>query len=653
MTFTHPEFLWGLLALSIPIFYHLFQLRRFVKVYYSDVRFLAQVQDKSARKKKIEHWVTLLLRLLALTFIILAFANPQWGELQDEDTPIVIAMDLSPSMNVSELETPLYLRALADARTVVQSFPLDANFRVLGHPNSPYASETLTQQDVLALLNKTEGATYDIKLAAPKTLRSPYTLFVFSDFQQTEDWNDLFSDSLQQKAYLFSYAPGDSTPNTYIDSAWFDSPESHLGTRQTLKVRVKKQPFTTGDSSPLEIVINGTQQSVATAEFGATGISEVSFDIYHKEPGWNSGKVLVADPLYPLDNELFFSYSVKNAYTVLHLYANQPFDKMQKAFIGDEMTYQSLPLNAVPTEAISKADLIAIEDAQSLSSGMIREIEEAVSGGAHVLLMESSTGKSPRSLSKAFQGPGTFVYKNIEPSLINHEDAFYSGVFSIPPERTSGFTIPQSKTIQPPFDNCYPLYQDALGNAWAARWSLGEGVVTWLGNTPSELTRGQLNSDWFPVFFSRSLLYSERKSPLYLSSNSSTGFPLENPNTRGESPVQLFNQQGNSWIPLQRPQGKNTQIFLPPNWDQSGIYMAVVEKDTLGIVGVNHESGESNLSYWSPGDLGFSHLSWIDGDQKAEGFAKESAWNSSIWKYCLIFALLFTVAEGVYTRLNK
>lgn len=652
MTFTHPEFLWGFTALAIPIFYHLFQLRKFQKVYFSDVRFLTQIQHKSARRKKIEHWITLLLRLLAMSALVLAFAGPTFQSSENKSSEVVLALDLSPSMNVAELETPLYLRALADARKVVESFPLDAQFRVMGHPESPYGTEILNQRDVLNLLNQTESARFNHVLSPPNT-GEPYQLFVFSDFQKSEDWSRLLQDSLQTQAYLFSYAPGDSLPNTYIDSVWFDSPESHLNTRQTLSVKVKRVPASSGDSSPLEFFLNGIQQSVATAEFDASGTAEVNFDVYHKQPGWNRGEISVLDEIYPLDNSTFFSYQVRESYNILHLYTESAFEKLEKVFTQSGMKYERVSMNLATPQMIADADLIAIENAGSLSSGLTREISEAVRGGAHVLLMESSSKNTGSVISKDFVGPSSYVYKGVSPTKIVNEDPFYQGVFSIEPEETSGLTFEQSKTLQPPFDQCYPLYTDALGNAWAARWSLGEGIVVWLGNSPDELTEGQLRSDWFPVFFSRSLLYSERTTPLYLTSSSSAGFPLNSPYASDESPIQLLNESGNSWIPLQRPLGKYTQIFLPPGWDQSGQYTATVEGDTLGVVAINHASTESDLSYYQPEDWSYDHIKWVMGEQKAESYAKESLWNSSIWKYCLIFALLFLAAEGVYTRWKR
>jgi hypothetical protein len=47
MFFTNPIMLWGLLAISVPVIIHLFNLQRYRKVYFTNVRFLQQLQQQS------------------------------------------------------------------------------------------------------------------------------------------------------------------------------------------------------------------------------------------------------------------------------------------------------------------------------------------------------------------------------------------------------------------------------------------------------------------------------------------------------------------------------------------------------------------------------------------------------------------------------
>jgi hypothetical protein len=76
MNFKHPEFLYFLFLLVIPILVHLFQLRRFKKEYFTNVQFLKELSIQTRKSSTIKKWLLLLTRLLLLIFLILAFAQP-------------------------------------------------------------------------------------------------------------------------------------------------------------------------------------------------------------------------------------------------------------------------------------------------------------------------------------------------------------------------------------------------------------------------------------------------------------------------------------------------------------------------------------------------------------------------------------------------
>ncbi|MBK6884091.1 MAG: BatA domain-containing protein, partial [Flavobacteriales bacterium] len=52
MSFLHPAFLWALTALAIPVLIHLFQLRRFKRIDFTNVRLLAEVSQQTRARKR-------------------------------------------------------------------------------------------------------------------------------------------------------------------------------------------------------------------------------------------------------------------------------------------------------------------------------------------------------------------------------------------------------------------------------------------------------------------------------------------------------------------------------------------------------------------------------------------------------------------------
>ena len=76
MQFLYPTFLFALAALAIPIIIHLFHFRRFKKVYFTNVRFLREVKEETSARRKLRNLLVLLMRCLALAFLVFAFAQP-------------------------------------------------------------------------------------------------------------------------------------------------------------------------------------------------------------------------------------------------------------------------------------------------------------------------------------------------------------------------------------------------------------------------------------------------------------------------------------------------------------------------------------------------------------------------------------------------
>ena len=76
MEFVSPYFLFGLFAISIPIIIHLFNFRRYKKVYFTNVKFIEDLQQKTKKKSQLKHLLVLLMRILAVSSLVLAFAQP-------------------------------------------------------------------------------------------------------------------------------------------------------------------------------------------------------------------------------------------------------------------------------------------------------------------------------------------------------------------------------------------------------------------------------------------------------------------------------------------------------------------------------------------------------------------------------------------------
>ena len=130
MQFKHPEILYFLFLLVIPILVHLFQLRRFKKEYFTNVKLLRQLQQQTRKSSTIKKWLLLATRLLLLAFLILAFAQPFFTakESKSKDNELIILLDNSFSMQAKGNRGELLKRSIQD---ILESFPENQTFSIL------------------------------------------------------------------------------------------------------------------------------------------------------------------------------------------------------------------------------------------------------------------------------------------------------------------------------------------------------------------------------------------------------------------------------------------------------------------------------------------------------------------------------------------
>ena len=76
MQFVNPLFLIALSAISIPIIIHLFNFRKYKKIFFTNVRFLAEIKQESKKRSELKHLLILLMRILATACLVIAFAQP-------------------------------------------------------------------------------------------------------------------------------------------------------------------------------------------------------------------------------------------------------------------------------------------------------------------------------------------------------------------------------------------------------------------------------------------------------------------------------------------------------------------------------------------------------------------------------------------------
>ena len=158
MQFLFPTFLFALAALAIPIIIHLFYFRRFKTVYFTNVRFLREVKEESSSRRKLRNFLVLLMRCLAVAFLVFAFAQPfiprntEGAKKREQAASIFI--DNSFSMNALSRDVSLLEKAKMKAREIVQAYSNSDKFQILTNDFEGRHQRLVSKEEALNFIDE-------------------------------------------------------------------------------------------------------------------------------------------------------------------------------------------------------------------------------------------------------------------------------------------------------------------------------------------------------------------------------------------------------------------------------------------------------------------------------------------------------------------
>lgn len=192
--------LWGLFAVSVPVIIHLLNRRRFRTVEWGAMQFLLKATKESRGKKRLKHFLILLMRSLAIAALIFAVARPLMGGFfglgAGQVETVILILDRSASMERSEKNIQVTKRQAVLEKVAEAMTELDGARLVLIDSATGQAQE-IPSPDVLPELSFT--APTDTSSDLPGMLVSALDyiqeakpgrteIWVASDLQK-EDWS--------------------------------------------------------------------------------------------------------------------------------------------------------------------------------------------------------------------------------------------------------------------------------------------------------------------------------------------------------------------------------------------------------------------------------------------------------------------------------
>ena len=630
MQFEKPEFFYLLIALIIPVLVHLFQLRLFKVQEFTNVAALQKIIIENRHSRVIKKWLVLILRVLAITSIILAFTKPFTNKYDSkvDSAEIVIYIDNSFSMEARGDSGPLLKQAVQNILT--SSIPIE-KISVFTNTKT-YRNRRLKELKQELLDIKYSSNQLSVKNALikgnnlfDKSKKNKRYLIYISDFQRHKDDLKITKDSSYELILLPKRPVKNS--NNYIEKIQIKNNQNNY----ELEVFAKKS---SNNIDPLSISLYNKSKLIGKTLVENSKDYKTTFTIDNS----NSflGKFVLDDNGLIYDNDFYFNITKTNKIDVLGLGDSEP-NYLSKIFTDDKFLYEFIKLKNLDYSKIQQKDLVIISEPKNLSKTLINNLKSFLSSGGTVIFIPAVDGKINNyneflELEKiSFR---KLVKNEKKITVIDFEHPIFKQVFK---RNVTNFNYPKVKT-----------YYEVSTSA--------KSLLSFEGDKPFLIQKRRLffftaaieskNSDFTNSPLIVTTLYSIGKSSF---KNSNLYYDLGTKNEidfkhklKNNSVVTLINED-EIIVPNQINKNSKLKITFEDLPTKPGHYALCENNDTLKLISFNHNRNESLLHYHNlENSKSYKIVNSIENSMES---IKSEVLIDGLWKWFIIFAIVFLVLE--------
>ena len=424
MLFKNPSVLYALFALLIPIIIHLFKLRKFQKVAFTNVAMLEKIKMQTRKSSQIKKWLVLLSRLLLLICIILAFAEPFLPSKSSASAPeqYIIYLDNSFSMEAKGGNGPLLKRAIQELIEQVDENQLVSFFtnnEVYKNIRFSEIQNELIDIDYVAEQLSPKQLSLKFKQLAKNISNSEF--IAISDFQKHN--NADYSILNKLNTHLIKVSPQEFT-NVSVDSLWTEKKNQEL----ILNIKASSNKFTS--SIPLSVYNGENLIGKAQLDFSEVDTQQINIPL-PKNVNIN-GYVQIEGNGLAYDNKRYFSIN-KLAKTKILAIGNADAEYLKKIYTEDEFEFFNTALENLNYAQLSEVNNIVLNELEALPKSLQDNLLMFVNGGGVLTVIPSAEArKDLKSFLKTNFNIelGEYIKQTRKLTQISFEHPVFNNVFT-------------------------------------------------------------------------------------------------------------------------------------------------------------------------------------------------------------------------------
>jgi len=634
MQFKHPEILYFLFLLLIPILVHLFQLRRFKKEFFTNVRFLKELSIQTRKSSKLKKWLLLATRLLILACIVFAFAQPFFKAKDSNNTTneMYIILDNSFSMQAKGQKGELLKRAVED---LLEHAPENQTFSLITN------SETFWNTDVKSIQKELQNLKYsafpfqlESLMAKVKSRKSPYNkdVIIISDAVGLEA-KDLKSINPEFNTYFIN-PKGEQKNNISIDSVFIESTLDNF-----YEIGVKLSAY--GENSaetPIAIYNNKKLIAKTLVQFEEKQ-KTINFTIPKED---FHGYASVSDNSLEYDNQLFFSITKPQKTNVISIGSAEKSKFLAKIYTEKEFNYSNFELNSLDYNLLEKQDAIVLNELKEIPQALQTTLKSFIEKGGNVVLIPSEES-SVSNLNSFVSNFGNIQFKTLQNTektitkiAFNHP--LYTSVFE---KKIDNFQYPNTKTGFQVVSNSPAVLGYSDQSAFLTALQNQVASVYVFSSPINKVNSNFQNSPLIvPTFYN--MAQSSQKTGVSAIKIGNNNPILVDALLAKDEIVSVKNADEN-FVPVQQILNNKVKLTFNDYPQLAGNFGIYKKDELLKNISFNYDRTESNTTS-SNADL-LDDYKVIDSIETVFDTLQTYRTNNEIWKWFVLLTLLFLVTE--------
>ncbi len=640
MQFKYPELLWALLLLLIPILVHLFQLRRFKRTPFTNVKFLKKAVSQSRRSNTLKKWLLLLTRMALVAALVLAFAQPFFAERSAlKQKELVIYIDDSFSMQAKADGNTLLDNAI---QGLIRSPSNDDTFSLF---TNEWVFEDVAladiQNDLLGLgyvpnpLNLNEIALKGKSYFEPANDIEKH-LIIISDFQGNMG-STPFDATDQIKYHLVQQIP-DQKENVSIDSLYISDETS-----ENIEISTVLSSNGKTESTPVSLFNAEKLIAKTAAIFDADGKAVVKFTLPLSEP--IDGRLEILDDGLVYDNQFYFNLNKREKIKILVI-GDAKSDFLERIFTEDEFEYVSTAPKNLNYASIPSQNIIVLNELVNIPNPMMAGLKSFTENGGNLVVIpsqETDFASYNLLLANYF---GTVFQEKVSSGQMITDIAFshplYQNVFE---RKVVNFQFPKVGEYFRIKTNAPTLlaFQDKTPFLAGV-----DGIFLFTAPLDEDNTNFKNSPLIVPTFYKMGL-NSLKMPQLYTLLGRAE--KLDIPVKLAKDHILKLKKGAYEFIPQQQSLANKVTLTFDESLDEDGIYGIMENDSLLKKVSFNYGRKESKLDYLNLEQFKNTTKD-ISIDALFETMEKDSRVNE-LWKWFIILALLFLLVEMILQKIFK